>query len=81
MHVWEVLGSAVEVSVIDTLDWPTHVDRCVNADALYSRSSLRADGQVEAEKALPATPAGELEMIVAPKEGGSFLVDLTACTQ
>ena len=80
MHMWKVFGSTVEIFVIEILDWPTHIDRCMNINALYTRSSLRADGQVKAEKALPATSSGEFEVIVAPKEHGTFVINLTACT-
>lgn len=81
MHVREVLGSAVQVLVVGIFDRPAHVDRCMDIDAVYSCSSLSANGQIEAEEPLPATSARKLEVIVAPKECGCFVVDLTACTQ
>ena len=81
MHVWEILGSTIEIFVIGILDGPTHVHGCVNTNATYPCSSLRADGQIEAEKALPATSAGELEMITVPEECGGFVIDLTASAQ
>lgn len=81
VHVWKVLGSAIKIFVIGILDRPAHVNRCMNVDAFYPCSSLRADGQIEAEKTLPATSPRELELIIAPKECGCFVVDLTACTQ
>lgn len=81
VHMWEVLGSAVKVFVIGTLDRPPHVDWGVNTNALYQLSNLRADSQIEAEKSLPATSAGKFELIVAPKECSSFIVHLAACAQ
>ena len=81
VHMWEVLGSTVKIFVIGTLDWPPHVDWGVNTNALYPLSSLRADTQIEAEKTLPATSAGEFELIVTPKEHSSFIIHLAACTQ
>ena len=81
VHMWGVLGSAIEVFVIGTLDRPPHVNRGVDTNALYPLSSLRADSQIEAEKTLPATSAGKFELIVTPKEHSSFIVHLAACTQ
>ena len=79
VHMWEVLGSAVKIFIIGTLDRPPHVDRGVNTNPLYPLPSLRADSQIEAEKPLPATSAGKFELIVAPKERSSFIVHLAAC--
>ena len=81
MHMREILGSTVEIFVIGVFDWPTHVYRCMDIDAVYPCSSLRADSQIETEEALPATSAGELEMIITPEETGCLVVDLAACTQ
>lgn len=81
MHVWEVLGSAVKIFIIGVFDWPAHINRGVNTNTLYPSSSLRADGQIEAEKTLPAAPARKFEDIVTPKECSSFIVDLAACSQ
>ena len=81
MHMWEILGSTVEIFVIGVFDWPTHVYRCMDIDAMYPCSSLRADCQIETEEALPATSARELEVIIAPEESGCLIVNLAACTQ
>lgn len=68
VHVWEVLGSAIEIFVVGILDRPTHVNRCMNVDAFYPCTSLRANGQIKAKKTLPATSPREFETIIAPKE-------------
>ena len=81
MHVWEILGSTVEIFVIGVFDWPTHIYRCMDIDAMYPGSSLRADSQIETEEALPATSAGELEVVIAPEVSGCLIVDLAACAQ
>lgn len=78
VHVWKIFGSAIEIFVIGVLDRPTHVNRCMNVDAFYPCSSLRANGQIKAKKPLPATPPRELELIICPKESDCFVVDLTA---